>query len=443
MKKYSEEEVASQEVSQRLVEYVRPLLAQLDERLDKRLVRTFLGMLQVIVVLRHNRYGLLLSELGGYLLGVAHAPAGTKRISNLLRSQGWQAEVVGNYLWPQAQRHVQALVAVETTALAVWDESVIEKPESLALEGLCGVRSSKAHRLSRIKKGFYHPPSGKPVFTPGQNWLMVMVLGLAGTPSLAAMRFGTRRGELASDRTTVVLALLQQAVDAWGRQVLHVFDRGYASAPWLGHFLDARIRFIVRWRNSYHLQDGKGRRSPGEMCRGKRSLGSRLLFDARRRCERKVGILYFPVQHPQYPDQSLWLLVARPKQHPAWHFLTNETITSLDDAWQLLRTYTRRWQIESAFRFFKTELAFESPRLWSWHNRLKLFAIVALVYAFLLSLLAPAATRLKDFLLDHFCPRTGKRHRLATLPLYRLRSAILRLWLTYPTSPVLLWLNSG
>lgn len=83
MAKYNEEEAASQAVSERLVEFVRPLLDELDVQLDKRLVRTFLGLLQVIVLLRHTRYGLLLSELGGYLLGVAYAPAGTKRISNL------------------------------------------------------------------------------------------------------------------------------------------------------------------------------------------------------------------------------------------------------------------------------------------------------------------------------------------------------------------------
>lgn len=443
MEKYNEAAEAAQAASEELVSFVRPLLGELDEQLDKRLVRTFLGLLQVILMLRHNRYGLLLSELGGYLLGAAHAPAGTKRISNLLRSQRWSAEVISRYLWQQAEGRVQALAAAESPALVVWDESVIEKPESIALEGLCAVRSAKAHRLSRIKKGFYNPPTGKPTFVPGQNWLMVMVLGMVGTPTLAAMRFWSRRGEHATDRKSVVLAVLEQAAQAWGQQVVHLFDRGYASGPWLEHFFALHIRFIVRWRNSYHLQDAKGRRSPGDMCRGKRSLEHRLLWDARRRCQRKVGILYFPVHHPKHPHQSLWLVVARPKDRPAWHFLTNQPVASTEQAWQVLQMYARRWQIETAFRFFKAELALESPRLWSWHNRLKLFAIVALVYAFLLSLLAPAAAPLQEFLLEHFCPRTGKRHRLATMPLYRLRSAIVRLWITHPASPIPLWQNSG
>lgn len=103
----SEGAAASQRVNQLLIEFVRPLSDQLDERLDKRLVRTFVGLLQVIVVVRHNRYGLLLSELGGYLLGAAQAAAGTKRISNLLRSKRWEHEVVGDHLWQQTARHVR------------------------------------------------------------------------------------------------------------------------------------------------------------------------------------------------------------------------------------------------------------------------------------------------------------------------------------------------
>ena len=44
------------------------------------------------------------------------------------------------------------------TALVIWDESVIEKPESIALEGLGPVRSSKAARLKRIKPDYFNPP---------------------------------------------------------------------------------------------------------------------------------------------------------------------------------------------------------------------------------------------------------------------------------------------
>ena len=77
----------------------------------------------------------------------------------------------------------------------------------------------------------------------------------------------------------------------------------------------------------------------------------------------------------------------------------------------------------------------ESPRLWSFENRLKLLGIVLLVYAFLLYLLEDVYKELVEALLRFKCHRTGKRCREALVPLYRLRWALSRLW--DDTHPVL------
>ena len=55
------------------------------------------------------------------------------------------------------------------------------------------------------------------------------------------------------------------------------------------------------------------------------------------------------------------------------------------------------------YRVCKTDLAMESPRLWFWANRLKLLLMVTLVYAFLLSLLAPELRSLVQDLLSGWC----------------------------------------
>ena len=111
--------------------------------------------------------------------------------------------------------------------------------------------------------------------------------------------------------------------------------------------------------------------------------------------------------------------------------------------WKLVYTYARRCQIEMAWRFGKTELAMQSPRLWSWDNRLKLLLIVSLVYAFLLSLLDPLLKPLRDLLLQRFCPRTGKRSRVTPTPLYRIRMALSYLWLCTSSPFLALRQNSG
>lgn len=186
-------ESISDQLRERLATFLAPLLAELDARVDLRLVRTFQRTVEVILSFRHRNHGLLLSELGAYLLSPAQAPAGTKRLSHLLRSPKWGHALLSRYLWRQAAARVAELGETEGEALVLWDESVIEKPESLKAEGLGPVRSRKAARLQRIKPGFYNPPGGRPICVPGFQWLCLLVLGQVGAPVVAAMRWWSNR----------------------------------------------------------------------------------------------------------------------------------------------------------------------------------------------------------------------------------------------------------
>ncbi len=67
-------------------EYLYGLLESLDEHLDVRLVRTLATTVTALVRHRNRPQGLLLSELGAYLAGPTHAPAGTKQLANLIHS---------------------------------------------------------------------------------------------------------------------------------------------------------------------------------------------------------------------------------------------------------------------------------------------------------------------------------------------------------------------
>jgi hypothetical protein len=143
----------------------------------------------------------------------------------------------------------------------------------------------------------------------------------------------------------------------------------------------------------------------------------------------------------QKDGEHLWLVVARRShgQEP-WYLLTNQPIRNAQDAWQVVLAYARRWQIEMAIRFDQCELAFESPRLRRWESQRRLLLIVTLVFAFLLFLLAFPA--LLSDLFSAWCPRTGKWSLHVKAPLYRLCSALSRLWLSYPP-PFLQRLTSG
>lgn len=413
--------------------FVQPLLGKLNEKLDRRLVQTMLGLMIVIIMHRHRNHGLLLSELGGYLMGADRAPAGTKRISNLIASRRWSASEVERYLWEQADRAIDQRVNPQSDVYIIWDESVIEKPESLKAERLCPVRSSKARRLERIKPGYYNPPGGRPVCVPGLNWLQILVAGLKGAPVLAHVRFWTTRGEAQTTKREEEHRLLRHMAKRWGRSVIHLWDRGFAGAPWLGLVILYRVRFIVRWQKNFKLIAPDGRLLKAWQCsRGKRSIDHRMIYDARRRCHRKTGIVFLPVCVPDFPDFPLTLVVSRPgKGRTPWYLITNEPISDANDAWRIVLAYNRRWQVEMSIRYSKSELAFESPRLLAWDRRAKLLAIASLVQAFLFSLLDDSLLTLRSWLLDHWCHRTGKRNRSTAVPLYRLRLALSQLWLAF------------
>lgn len=424
----------SASLQQRLASFVAPLLTKLDAKMDVRLVRTFLATLAAILQFRNRPQGLLLSELGAFLLSPQHAPAGTKRLSNLLRCPRWKPDLLHSFLWRNADLHREQIEQAGETALLLWDESVLEKNESRTLEGLCPVRSSKAARCLKVKPGFYRPPTSKPVFVPGMHWVALVLCGRNLPPCVAAMRWWSSRGEHETALRRVQQSLLRQVAAAWGRLVVHVFDRGFAGSPWLEALLSEKVRFVVRWPSRYHLKAAP--ETPcvcaWKLARGKRSKDTRLLRQVGKKDTRKVSVWWREVRHPDFPE-VLFLVVARPGQgHPPWYLLTNETIETAEEAWKVIFAYARRWQIEMAFRYNKSELAMESPRLQSWERREKLLLMTTLCYAFLLSLLAPALTKMVAEVLRRFCHRTGKRSQEVLAPLYRLRAAISRLWMSHP-----------
>jgi hypothetical protein len=282
------------------------------------------------------------------------------------------------------------------------------------------------------------------VIVPGLNWLGLLLIGSDGPPALAAMRWWTNRGARAEEKRSVERSLLEKCAAAWGKAVVHVFDRGFAGTPWLEALTHTEARFIMRWPKHYRLEDRLGRSAAAwKLVKGKKTRQSRRVYDARNVQGSPRGVLAIPVRHPAYPGR-LWLVVSRRgKGHEPWYLLTNEPAEHPAAMWKIVFAYARRWQIEMAWRFGKTELAMQSPRLWSWENRLKLLLIVSLVYAFLLSLLDPFLQHFRETLLKHFCPRTGKRSRDVPTPLYRLRIALTYLYLA--TGPPFLGLrqNSG
>lgn len=197
--------------------------------------------------------------------------------------------------------------------------------------------------------------------------------------------------------------MLRDCTRAWGRRVIHVFDRGFCGGAWPEHLAGTSryattgvaARSILRWQKHYSLLTPQGREQKAwEIARGKCTQERREL-PGRGGVPQQMGVLALPVRHRDYPG-TLWLVISRPGAgRTPWYLLTSEPIRSTEDARAIVFAYARRWQIEMAYRFGKSELAMQSPRLWFSTRREKLLLMASLPYAFLLSLLRPEAAALR------------------------------------------------
>lgn len=406
--------------------YLGHWLIELDGVLDKRLVRTFVDLFIGILRFRNRAFGLVLSQLGGIVDHPTHAPAGTKRISNLLRSNKWTHSLIETFLLSKGVERVNALEKAQNQVLFLWDDSVLEKPESNVTEGLCPVSSSKAKRLLRIKPGYYDPPCSR-IYVPGFAWSSVVMTTLNSIPALVMMRWWSTRGKACTDPVSVWLQMLKKiAAEFKNNKILHVFDRGYANATHLEFLFKYQQGFLIRWIKSHQILNTKGELvSISRFFKPSDVRASRLVQLPNSKKRHRIKIFFAAVKHPEFPQQEITLITCKTKgsAHEPVHLITNQSVKNHQHAWKIYFCYFRRWNIEQTFRFNKSELALESPRLWFIDNRLKLMAIVSLVYDFLLQILRNWKS-LALLSINTWCPRTGEKLASVKVPIYRLRIAI-------------------
>lgn len=428
----------AEEASQWWAEYLETYLAPYQERLDAYLDRRVVGnVTAAVAAIVQTRTPLTIRELGSAMGEPAHAEAGTQRLQRALHHQGWKAALIDEVLWEEAERRRQEWERQGETPLCIWDSSVLEKPESEQLEGLGAVRSSRVRRLARSRHGLLNRPTKVPVSVRGFEWESLLLVGKEGRPQVAAMSWWGRQKGVPGQQRREQERLLAKAARRWGQQVRHIFDRGYGTAAWLGLLWHFRVRFVVRWKKGNQLLDAAGQeRKAWECARGKRSWGkeANLLWDSHRRAYRRTRVLAVPVRHPEYQAPLSLVVVRQGNRREPWYLLTNEAVESEEQAWDIVFSYVSRWKIEEQFRFQKTELLIESVRLREWEPRRKLLLLVTLAYGFLLSLLAPSLFLARARLMSHWHPQADWRQWHAKLPLYRLRWALSRLWLSHPPS---------
>ena len=130
----------AQDLSRRVTAFVHPLLKGLDAVRDLRVVQPLLATRQVLLAFRPRNNGLLnslvrsLSRRARSRSSRDHTP-----LERGSRSARWTAHLIERDLGQQAESQVVAFEQAGEEALLLWDERVIEKPESIAKDRLvCG-----------------------------------------------------------------------------------------------------------------------------------------------------------------------------------------------------------------------------------------------------------------------------------------------------------------
>lgn len=232
------------------------------------------------------------------------------------------------------------------------DDSSVEKPESWLSEGLCAVHSSKAHRLTRIKKGYYHPPISR-VCVPGFEWTALILGGLSLAPMLGMMKWWTKRGLLADSRDNVFYKMLKQVKAVFGTALTLVLDRGFANEPTLNRLFKCQQFFIIRWKGGNllthlinHEEKTKEKiQNTWRICHGKKAFDKRVVWDKERKQALKIEIIYETVWHPEHPDKPLTLIAVRHKTlkgQQALYLLTNCEVDTTGMAWEIFHSYIQR-----------------------------------------------------------------------------------------------------
>ena len=240
------------------------------------------------------------------------------------------------------------------------------------------------------------------------------------------MSWWTTRGKFKEDPDNIIFRLLRKLHQHIGKVALHVLDRGYANEKMLRYLFCFEQDFVIRWKKN-HLLDhrDKGCKKTHLLARSFKGKKSKIVRDKVRKKDKHVTIAWAAVTHPEYTDNQLYLVIVRDKNNynGPMYLITSLPIETPAQAWEIMFTYMHRWEAEQGFRYLKSEMGLEPPRLWFWDNRMKLMAIVTLVYDFLLKVLRNWESWLQLFF-KRWCHRTGKRYRDASIPLYRLRMAI-------------------
>jgi hypothetical protein len=260
------------------------------------------------------------------------------RLSRGLQQFSGQTVLQENYL-RQVDKYVD-----DTTIFPI-DESDLAKPYSVAMEALHDVHDGSTNKI-----------------VPGYQTLEITALThKTKTPLPVYERVFSAAEEEHLSQDDEVLKGLRFLTERYGHKGIRVMDRGYDANVYMGHFIKAQEKFIIRIRKNRTVHhDGKSIniKELANQYKGKCSLKCTLNGET---IHCKVSEI--PVRIPEFENAQLYLAVVYGFGNEPMFLLSNCRSKDLKFCTAIVKMYLLRWKIEEHFRFKKQQYNFEDFRV--------------------------------------------------------------------------------
>ncbi len=131
------------------------------------------------------------------------------------------------------------------------------------------------------------------------QWTGALITGVEGMIKVAVMNWWTTKGDEATKLRDQEEVLLRTCVRRWGDLLLHIFDRGYASGPWLQVLQVLKVRFVIRWKKGHVFLAANGEEKKlWQIGQGKKYLSHRLIRDVHTGEKMSCDLWWTAIRHP-------------------------------------------------------------------------------------------------------------------------------------------------
>ena len=283
-----------------------------------------------------------------------------RRFLRTLASPHWDE----TELWVKHLRETAKEIKPDT--MITLDISDLAKPHAQKLEALATVRDGSKKTLT---KGY---------------WMFAMTAALSGERTLPIVHevFSQESDEFKS-QNDILFFWIKGLLHLSNHKGLYVMDRGGDGDTIFNFCLDEKAYFLIRLRGDrILLSEGK----PVSFL----NPPPKLPFGLRKILKRRHSNITFDWQQVTLPHRTdkLTLITVRGHEDRKPMFLiTNQTVSSRQEAAFLIDRYFKRWEIEESFRFLKQEFGLEKFLIRGFRAIQRFYFLLCIAWGFLTSLM--------------------------------------------------------